>query len=51
MKQYGKEEVKLVNHEKFLTIASKFWAVLPKDENGRISKQTYCGVSTPNLYR
>lgn len=50
MNQYAKEEHKLINHEKFLTVASKFWAVLPKDEYGRISKQTYCGVSIPLPY-
>jgi hypothetical protein len=45
MKHYSKEELKLINHEKFQDVASKFWAVLPKDQYGRVSKQTYCAVS------
>jgi hypothetical protein len=43
-KQYSKEEQKLVNHSSFQRVACKFWALLPKDENGRVSKATYISL-------
>lgn len=46
MDQYRREEDKLINHPKIQSIASKFWAVLPKDEAGRLTKQEYINVSS-----
>lgn len=39
--QYTSEEEKLINHEIFQAIASKFWALFPKNEHGRITKDSY----------
>ena len=45
MNQFRGEEEKLINHDSFQAIASKFWGLLTKDEQGRVSKKDYVEVS------
>lgn len=45
MNQFRGEEEKLINHDSFQAIASKFWGLLIKDEQGRVSKKDYVEVS------
>ena len=41
-----KEEMKILNHPKIQAVISKFWALLTKDEDGRITKEEYVMVSS-----
>ena len=45
-----KEEMKILNHSKIQAVISKFWALLTKDEDGRINKEEYVMVSRLQLF-